>query len=161
MNNMRKHAILDNNVVVEVKSIDEQEYSELILKHQLLVDIEDMFPQPEIGWLLEGSTLIPMEELTEEQREIQSAGKKRVEGLRISNKCIDLIGARNKILVKNTQQIVAVLTALSPIRALLETGALGTARASIMQVSASYTDYTDIFESAIDEINEFEAKYGL
>lgn len=156
----RRYALLQNQAVVEIRSMEESEAVEVSI-HTQVVDVEDMMPMPEVGWTLEGNTLVASAPMSEEDREIERAGRKRIAGNKISNKCIDLIGARNKLTSKTTQQIVSVLTALSPIRALLETGALGTARASIMQVSAGFPDYQDIFEAAISEINEFEAKYGL
>ena len=156
----RKYALLENNIVIEIRSIEDSEVSE-VAKLNMLIDIEDQLPEPTIGWMLQGNKLVAMENQTQEQFEIELAGKKRVAGKAISDKCIDMIGARNKMLSKTTQQIVAVLTALSPIRALLETGALGTARTSIGQASAGYPDYADIFQEAINEINDFEAKYSL
>lgn len=156
----RRYALLENQVVVEVRSMEEDEVSKVSIQTQV-VDVEDMLPMPDVGWTLVGNCLVANVGVTEEQREIELASRKRLAGKKISNKYIDLIGARNKLTSKTTQQIVSVLTALSPIRALLETGALGTARSSILQVSAGFPDYQDIFEAAINEINDFEAKYGL
>lgn len=156
----RKYALLENNIVIEIRSIADSEVSE-VAKLNMLIDIEDQLPEPNIGWVLQGNKLVAIENETQEQFEIELASKKRIAGKAISDKCIDMIGARNKMLSKTTQQIVAVLTALSPIRALLETGALGTARSSIQQAGSGFPDYADIFDAAIAEINDFEAKYGL
>ena len=56
---MRKHAILDNNLVVEIMNLDEELYKREASYHQLIIDIEDLVIQPQVGWLLSGNTLIP------------------------------------------------------------------------------------------------------
>jgi hypothetical protein len=89
------------------------------------------------------------------------AKKKREHGLYISNECIELLGARNKILQLTSSQITSMLTSLAPIRALLETGALGTARTYLIQLKMAYPQHADIFQDGINDITEFEAEYGL
>jgi len=59
MNNMRKHAILDNNIVVEVSDINDAEYEVLIKTHQLLIDVQDFAITPQVGWILDGNKLVP------------------------------------------------------------------------------------------------------
>lgn len=56
---MRKHAILDNNIVVEVSDIDDAEYEVLIKAHQLLIDVQDFPITPQVGWVLDGNKLVP------------------------------------------------------------------------------------------------------
>jgi hypothetical protein len=58
---MRKHAIIDDNTVVEIKVISESEFSDLARKHQLILDIQDLLVQPEVGWVLVGNQLQPSE----------------------------------------------------------------------------------------------------
>lgn len=59
MNNMRKYAFLRDNVVVKVDTISEEQYISDALSYQLIVDIEDLLVQPQIGWVLNGNSLIP------------------------------------------------------------------------------------------------------
>ena len=56
---MRKYAILDENIVVEVLDLDEDSYRKKSSYHQLIVDIEDLFIQPQVGWFLSENKLIP------------------------------------------------------------------------------------------------------
>lgn len=56
---MRKHAILDNNIVVEIMNLDEEFYKHEASYHQLIIDIEDLVIQPQVGWLLSGNILVP------------------------------------------------------------------------------------------------------
>lgn len=56
---MRKHAILDDNIVVKISDISDSDYDALIKVHQLLIDIQDFQVQPQVGWILEGNKLIP------------------------------------------------------------------------------------------------------
>jgi hypothetical protein len=96
-----------------------------------------------------------------EKSERLLAKKKREYGLYISNECIELLGARNKILNLTGQQVTAMLTQLMPVKSLLETGALNTARVYLVQFKAAYTNHADIFQDGIDDISKFEAEYGL
>jgi hypothetical protein len=59
MSNMRKHAVLDDNTVVDIKVISESEFSDLAKKHQLILDIHDLLVEPELGWVLVGNQLQP------------------------------------------------------------------------------------------------------
>lgn len=56
---MRKYAILDNNTVTEVLDLEEESYTHEASYHQLIIDINDMIVQPQIGWILNGNCLSP------------------------------------------------------------------------------------------------------
>lgn len=56
---MRMYALLKENVVVELRSISEEEYSSVMQTHQAAVDIEDWVLKPLVGWQLVGSQLLP------------------------------------------------------------------------------------------------------
>jgi hypothetical protein len=96
-----------------------------------------------------------------EKSERLLAKKKREYGLYISNEMIELLGARNKILGLTGTQVTSMLSQLAPVRALLETGALGTARGYITQFKAAFPNHADIFQDGIDDINKFEVEHGL
>lgn len=49
-------AIVNDNVVTEIKTINPEDYSSLIC--QIAVDITDSSPVPEVGWKFDGSKLI-------------------------------------------------------------------------------------------------------
>lgn len=56
---MRKFAVLDNNVVVEILNLDDDVYQREASYHQLIVDIEDLVVTPQVGWKLSGNMLVP------------------------------------------------------------------------------------------------------
>jgi hypothetical protein len=56
---MRKYAILDNNTVTEVLDLTEDGYAHEASYHQLIIDIEDLIVQPQVGWILNGNHLTP------------------------------------------------------------------------------------------------------
>lgn len=56
---MRKYALLDNNVIVEIMDLDDDSYVVQAALHQLVVDIQDLVVPPQIGWLLNGNVLTP------------------------------------------------------------------------------------------------------
>lgn len=158
---MRLYALINNNVVTEVLALDDSEVSAASAQNQQIIDVEDSHPTPEIGWTLVGNKLEPFESLSQEALEVSLAAKKMKRGTVISSTAIARVGARNKMLAKTAQQITALLSTLSGLKALLETGALGTARDVIAQVKQGYPEYADIFDDATAEINDFESKYGL
>lgn len=98
-----------------------------------------------------------------ESKEILLAKNKREFGVTLVSYCIDQLGAKNKILLRSSSEIVAVLSALLPIKNLLETGALGTARTALSQLVYinRYPDYSQIFRDVIAKINNFEKEYGI
>lgn len=162
---MRKYAILKNNIIIDIQSLDETN-EELIRNtlssYEQVIDIEELIPTPVLGWVLNGNKLeIPQGYSSREEYEIELAEKKVIFGKQLADICIIRIGARNKILNKNGTQVGVLLNQLLPVKLLLETGALGTARYSCIQLKIIYTEYGDIFDYVINEINVFEKSTSL
>ena len=59
MNEIRKYAVLDNNIVVEILDLDEAGCVREGSYHQMLVDVQDLVVPPQIGWILNGNKLTP------------------------------------------------------------------------------------------------------
>lgn len=55
----RKYAFLQDNKVLKIEDLEENDVREQASKFQGIVDIEDIAPQPQINWLLDGNKLIP------------------------------------------------------------------------------------------------------
>ncbi len=159
---MRKHALIKNNVVIDVPLVDEENYASTLSFGDLLIDIEDTTPQPQINWVLDGNMLVFPKGISDrEVLEEELATKKSDFGIKLAKTAVDKIGARNKILNKSGAQVATLLNQLLPIKLLLETGALGTARATCTQLKVIYTEYADIFDQIISEVSRFEQTYGL
>lgn len=162
---MRKYAALINNLVTEIVELDENEqeqYREKAKSCQLLIDITDETPQPVPGYVLNGNKLeLPKGFSDREAFEEFLADKKTEFGIKLARTCVNKIGARNKILNKTGSQVTSILTTLMPIKALMETGALGTARYNCVLLKAVYTEYADIFDYVVNEINVFELSNTL
>jgi hypothetical protein len=115
-----------------------------------------------VGFVLNGNKLeYPQSLSSREQFEIELNDKKSRFGTELAKDCVNKIGARNKILNKTGAQVTALLNSLIGVKMLLETGALGTARASCAQLISVYTEYADILQHVINEINVFEQSNGL
>jgi hypothetical protein len=115
-----------------------------------------------VGWVLNGNKLqIPQNLSSREEFEIDLNSRKAEFGSKLSKSAVDRIGARNKILNKSGSQVISLLTQLLGVKSLLETGALGTARYSCMQLRSLYGEYADIFDEVISQINIFESNFGL
>lgn len=159
---MRKYAMLENNLVVEVLELDEDAYMAESKYHQIIIDVEDLLITPQIGWVLVGNSLVSQEPaLSLEEYEIVLADKKTNHGISLAREAINKIGARNKMLNKTGPQVVTLLNQLVGVKMLLETGALSTARYSCTQLKSVYVEYADIFDLVIFSINDFEQEYGL
>jgi hypothetical protein len=159
---MGRYAIVTNGVVTSIEDLEDDTILDRIRQVEMLIDITDLSPSPAIGWVLTGNTLqIPQGISDREAFEIDLNDRKSTFGAQVSRRAVNKIGARNKILNKNGAQVTALLTALLGIKALLETGALGTARASCVQLQPVYTEYADIFDEVITDINNFEINFGL
>jgi hypothetical protein len=161
---MRKYAIITNNVVSSIieKDPDDVSLSSIFNSNSTVVDITDLTPLPTIGWVLRGNALeFPQGESDREAFEEKLADLKTDFGIKLARMAINKMGARNKILNKTGAQVGSLLNNLIPIKMLLETGALGTARYSCSQLKLVYTEYSDIFDKIISDINDFERTYTL
>lgn len=159
---MSKYALVNNAVVTNIIESEDFDYTEYSKLNHMVIDITNQTPAPQIGWVLDGNQLeLPVGISDREKMEIDLNRRKREFGTVISNMCVDKIGARNKILNKSGSQVTALLTALLGVKALLETGALGTARYSCSQLKLVYTEYSDIFDYVINEVNTFELTTAL
>jgi hypothetical protein len=159
---MKKYALVNNGAVTQTIEIEEEYYSDFIKLNEMVIDITDDNPQPVMGWVMNGNKLqIPQNLSSREEFEIDLNSRKSEFGIKLSKSAVDRIGARNKILNKNGSQVISLLTQLLGIKSLLETGALGTARYSCIQLKAIYVEYADIFDEIINKINDFERNFGL
>lgn len=159
---IKLYALINNQVVTNIVSFEETEFQEYSRQNDMVIDIHEVTPQPQIGWVLNGNKLeLPVNNSDREKMEIELNKNKRIFGTKLSENAIDRIGARNKILNKNGAQVTAILTQLLGVEALLRTGALGTARNACTQLKLVFTEYADIFDHVIAEINLFESTFGL
>lgn len=55
---MRKHAFVINNKIVSISSITEEDYNLLISSYDMIIDIEDTTPVPQVGWQYSGNKFI-------------------------------------------------------------------------------------------------------
>ena len=159
---MQKYALVNNNVVTGVIEIEVEQLKDFISTNEMVIDITTQLPLPAIGYILNGNRLeIPQGLSSRENFEIELNSKKSQFGTNLAKIAVDRVGARNKILNKTGSQVVTLLSQLIGIKSLLETGALGTARHSCSVLKNNYTEYADIFDYIISEINLFEATSGL
>lgn len=153
---MRKYAILNNNVVTEIRQMSESEYVVLSGQNQLIIDVESMSQQPAVGWLLVGNSLqAPSGSLTQEEQLRIIVGQYRVFGEELSKQLNDKVGARNLMLGKTEAEISALVNTLISIGILLEKGALKTAGSVMLQVKPGFSEYSDIFDYGIEAITAY------
>lgn len=150
-----KHAFLKNNVVQLVDEIDGESYSTHAKEWDAVVNIEGMSPEPVKGWILRGNSLIAVD--PQEQQQLQ-----QIFGAALALELVNRMGTRNLTLASQGQSVnvAAVLSSVGSVKALLETGALKTARTIIQMSSSSFPQYQDIFNFGIHEISRFLSDKG-
>lgn len=159
---MKKYALVNNNVVTSIIEIEEESYPDYTKNNSMVIDITDTVPQPVVGYILNGNKLeLPQGYSDRESFEIYLSELKTDFGIKLSRTCINRIGARNKILNKTGAQVTTILNSLVGVKMLLETGALGTARYNCVLLKSVYTEYADIFDYIINEVNTFEQSNTL
>lgn len=158
-----KHAILNNNIVTEVREVSEDQYADLARANQLLIDISAQIPEPSVGWILAGNRLRPAEPETSPDVMDgiqQSAQRKFGEILLLI--LVDKIGARNLKLSRESTpvDVAALATQMASIKLLLETGALKTVRGICNALKPAFPLHADILTYAITEITNFLISQG-
>lgn len=159
---IRKYALLLNNTVVATEQIDTDDEKLMLKKgqqYQNMVDIEEMFPQPEVTWILVGNKLVPNADVDAFLLQQKTA---REFGVDFSCEIADLIGARNLKLSAegSTINIANILQQLNVLKSLLDTGCLRTAVSMTTAISPSFPAYSDIFSYAISNVNSFLTEKG-
>lgn len=156
---MRTYACIDENVVVDVLSLDEDAFLSKSKIHALLIDITDIIPTPEIGWALSGNKLIPAPEIIQDNdvRRFYQQSAQRKFGQQLIVEAIDLIGARNlKLHEENIPADVALLASqMASIKLLLEGGALKTSKTLCAAISPLFPLHSDILSVIISKIDNF------
>jgi len=156
---VRTYACVSENIIVDVIYIDPEDYRHYGAIYQLVVDIEDLVIQPDIGWTLSRNTFIaPPEMVSELDKEyhltlVCRAARKFGEAL--SKVAADKIGGRNLSLGKTEQQIQTFAGQLMQLKLILDGGALVTSRSIMGAMKAAYPEYADLFQWGIDQIDEF------
>jgi hypothetical protein len=152
---MRKYAFIKDNVVRLVDSIDEQDYSLHIREWDSIIDVEDLSPVPQVGWMLIGNSLLPVSPETQ-QREQQ------VFGALLALEMVNKMGARNLALSQSgtSVNVSTILTNLAAVKALTETGALKTARSALQMYAPAMPLHADILAEAVQRITSFLQSKG-
>lgn len=152
----RKYAALANNSVVAILTLDDVDVAEESRKHQLLVDVEDMSPQPQIGWNLVGNKLAPTSALPLEQIIQAKIKRAREFGAKLTGEATDRIGAKNVLGGKTEAQVLEIAALLQPIKQLLEGGALNTAKTQLLAVKPMLDPALQVeIDWAVEQITGF------
>jgi len=152
MSNM--YALIRNNNVLQIVELSEEQYVVMIKNYDSIVDVSNMSPAPEVGWVLRGNQLQPQ---TLAERALSQQNHQRQFGEQLSKELVDLVGARNLELSfsGNTPNVSGMLTALGGVLSLMQTGALKTARTIIAAYAPSFPLHSDIMAEAIQKITAF------
>lgn len=160
---MRKYAIVSNQVVQSIVTVEDEAASELVRTNEMVIDIEDQIPQPEVGWVLSGNALLaPIQNMSNDQLDAYQQKAQRLFGLKILPAAVDKIGARNlKLSREGTPADVATLASqMASIKVLLEGGALKTVRSICGAIKPMHPNHADVLDEVIAEITNFLQQNG-
>lgn len=158
MSEVKKYAVLENNIVIEILDLTDEEVVKEASYHEAVILIDDMIPQPEVGWLLVGNKLESNSvSMTQDQKDLFQQKAQRKFGLYILPIAVDQIGARNlKLAREGIPADVATLAAqMASIKVLLEGGALKTVRGLCAGIKPMHPNHSDILDFVISEITVF------
>jgi len=159
----RIYATINDNIVTNIISLTEEEYFEIAKQNQLIIDIEDIFPRPQIGWLLEGNSLLPNQPIVDaDEADAIRQTTQRLYGEKILPELVDLMGQRNLKLIRegSSVNIASLASQMASIKLLLETGAITTARSICLALKPSYPSHADILDKASEDIANFLSTHG-
>lgn len=160
---MRKYAIVTNQVVSSIIDADDENASELVKTNEMVIDIGDQIPQPEVGWTLSGNCLIaPVQNMSFDELDAYQQKAQRLFGLKILPLAVDKIGARNlKLAREGTPADVATLASqMASIKVLLEGGALKTVRTICGAIKPMHPNHSDVLDEVMAEITNFLQQNG-
>jgi len=154
---MKKYAVLNNNIVTEIALLETEDSIAKAMVSQMVVDVDDLLIQPEIGWVLVGNEIKPASPLSAEARLIKIMQMRFKFGNQLADLMVQKMSIRNVTLIAagQTMNINAVIQTFSGIEAALRKCAIPTARAGIIAMSATYTDYSEEFAFALSELNNY------
>lgn len=160
----RKYAAIDDFIVTEILNLDtDEQYAFESKYHQLIIDIEDLYPEPEIGWKLVGNIIeAPAQELTDDERDKIQQETQRKFGAKLVITAMDEVGARNLKLYREGSpvNITSLASQMASVKLLLEGGALKTARSICSALVPAYPSHADILISTQNAITTFLVNNG-
>ena len=156
----RKYATISDNIIMSIDILEEVEASNKAKEVQMLIDIEDMIPQPQVGWVLSGNTLeANIASMSADEFDAYQQTTQRLFGLSLLPKAVDKIGARNlKLDREGTPADVAALASqMASIKILMESGALKTVHMICVAIQPAHPNHADILQEVVVEISNFLA----
>lgn len=155
---MRKYALVNNNTVTEVMNLEDADYPRIAAVNQMIVDIEDVSPVPQVGWVLVGNALQSTSALPIEEILRAKVKKAREFGTATAADAVDRIGASNILSGKTEAQIIEIMVLLDPIKKLMEGGALNTAKTQLLLVKPSvFVELHPEIDRVVDAISGYLA----
>jgi len=154
---MRKYALLEDNIVIKIDDLDDEAYQREIHKYSSIIDVEDLLPQPSVGWKLVGNKIVPSETLSNDAKLKIKMDMRFKFGNNLADIMVKKMSIRNVELIALGQvmNINTVIANFSGIEQALRKCAIPTAKSGIQSLSSVYTEYSNEFSYALTEINNY------
>ena len=156
-----KCALIKNGKVDSVKELTEEEYFKEAKSYELIIDITEIFPEPSVGWELQGNRLVFS--VDEDKKTDLILDMRFKFGNRLAD---DMVKKMSKVNLKliaqgQTLNINTVVSNFVGVEAALRKCAIPTAKSAITSLLAAYPEYTEEFNHALSEINNYLASEAL
>jgi hypothetical protein len=163
MNNMKKIALLKNNIIVEIREVEDDDIRSLSNQCDLIIDITEHNSMPAVGWILIGNLLTASVPLDVHEKERSKMEARFIHGNRLADEMVKRMSIRNVELIKLGQvlNINAVIQTFSGIENALRKCALPTALSAINTIIPVYTEYNNEFLYAKLDLENFLANEAI
>jgi hypothetical protein len=159
----KTYALVSDYAVQKLLELTEDEVQVFGRVFQNVIDCDGIVPTPQVGWKFDGRNFLPPTDGLSEEGVLEAqCVVQRQFGQKMVLNAVDRIGARNLLLINNGVpiDIPALLTQMMPVKILLETGALKTARGALVQIKQILPTHADILDGAIVNITQFLVTNG-
>jgi hypothetical protein len=157
MNNMKKIALLKNNIIVEIREVEDCDIRTLSNQCDLIIDITEHNSTPLVGWVLIGNSLTVSVPLDLHEKERSKMEARFIHGNKLADEMVKRMSIRNIELIKLGQvlNINTVIQTFSGIENALRKCALPTALSAINNIIPVYTEYNNEFLYAKLDLENF------
>jgi hypothetical protein len=155
----RLYACIIDNVVSEIKKVSEEESMPDFSDYELVFDITGCERNIKAGWVLQNGQFADPGDLPNDIEPVQMS--KMDARFRFGNQLCDhmikILSIKNLVLGKTSSQVSSMISAFLPVEMALRKCALPTALGAMRLMRPAYGEYSEEFQYAIDELENFLA----
>lgn len=155
---MSLHACIKDGKVSQLIEISsEEQVYELSVNYSTVVDVSEMSPQPQIGWVIDGININPPAPLSTDLKMKTIMDMRFKFGNDLADAMVKKMSIRNIALINSGQtlNINTVIQTFSTIENAIRKCAIPTAKSALTSILPLYPEYNEEFTYALNEINNY------